>query len=147
MATSTHYKLPFHPGTLFNTTGFVETCTMEESIAQNLMLLITTKQGENRFDHQYGNAIWDIDFENTTSEGEWERIFRQSIEEGIVRYEPRICQSEVKVRVAYLEQSSAARKSTDIRKKASIHIKALLTESREIYQFATEIFLSPLAVD
>ncbi|BAV05363.1 Gene 25-like lysozyme [Filimonas lacunae] len=146
MATSGNYKLPFNPSTLFSATGFIESCSQEESIAQNLMLLITTKQGENRFDRFYGNAVWDIDFENAKSEGEWERIFRQSMEECILKYEPRLSNAEVKVRISYLEQSNA-KKATVIKKKASIHIQAILSDSREIYQFATEIFLSPLSVD
>ncbi|WP_207798924.1 GPW/gp25 family protein [Taibaiella soli] len=120
---------------------------MEESIAQNIMLLITTRPGENRFDPDYGNAVWDTEFENATSEKDWERIFCASMATAIERYETRICKPEITVRVNHVEQTYDNKKFVEIKKKAVIRIKALLKENFETFHFATEIFLSPLSVD
>lgn len=59
-----HYKLPFSPKAAMMSSGTLETCDIAESIAQNIMLLIITKQGENRYDEQYGNDVWNVEFDN-----------------------------------------------------------------------------------
>lgn len=143
----TNFKIPFDAVNLFSDNGRVQKCGMEESIAQHLMLLITTRQGENRFDDAYGNEVWNIEFENATSEGEWERTFKESMVQQINKYEKRIFNPIVQVKVAYLEQSDRKKNFTEIKKKASIHIQATLTDSQEQFYFSTEIYLSPLSVD
>lgn len=143
----TNYKLPFTPASLFSTDGKIATCGKEESIAQHIMLLITTRCGENRYDATYGNAVWDIEFENAASEAEWERLFCTSMRALINKYETRICKPEVNVRVTQVEQTYSNKKLVDIKKKATIYITALLTGSLEPFHFTTEIFLSPLTVE
>jgi hypothetical protein len=53
-----NYRMPFVPSTLMTEGGSIDTCDMGESIAHNIMLLITTKKGENRYDENYGNDVW-----------------------------------------------------------------------------------------
>ncbi len=40
-----NYRMPFVPSTLMTEGGSIDTCDMGESIAHNIMLLITTKKG------------------------------------------------------------------------------------------------------
>jgi hypothetical protein len=41
-----NYRMPFVPSTLMTEGGSIETCDMGESIAHNIMLLITTKKAK-----------------------------------------------------------------------------------------------------
>ena len=53
-----NYRFPFNPLAVMKDSGSMETCDVAESIAQNIMLLIITKMGENRYDEDYGNEVW-----------------------------------------------------------------------------------------
>jgi len=141
-----YYKLPFSPTALFAEEE-MPACGLAESIAQNLMLLITTKPGENRYDEEFGNAVWNIEFENTTTEAMWEDTFKQSLNIAISKYEHRIYSPRIFVKTVSLEQNYKMKNFTEIKKKATIQIKAKLTESGENYNFSTELFLSPMSID
>jgi phage baseplate assembly protein W len=142
-----NYKMPFDPEKLMVDDGSIEMCSMAESIAQNLMILITTKKKENRFDFDYGNAVWDIEFDNAITTVEWEAVFVKSMKEQIVKYEPRIYSPKIDVHIEYVEHSYETKKLSEIKKKAKIAINAKLTETAETFSFVTELFLSPMSID
>lgn len=142
-----NYKMPFEPERLMSEDDSVPMCSMAESIAHNLMLLITTKKRENRFDFDYGNEVWEIEFENAVSTVEWEAIFVRSLKEQISKYEKRIYAPRVQVHIEYVEHSYDTKKFSEIKKKAKIAINARLTETGENYSFITELFLSPMSID
>lgn len=142
-----YYKMPFNASTLMKENGSIEMCSQAENIAQHLMLLITTKPGENRYDLHYGNAVWNIEFEKDTTEGKWEACFRESILEAINRYEPRIYHPVIYVKTVYVEQNYKMKNFTEVKKKATIHIHARLTDTSEHFNFSTTIYLSPMSVD
>ena len=142
-----YYQMPFNPSSLFKDGGEIQVCSMAESIAQNIMLLITTKQGENRFDEEYGNAVWNIEFDNTATNVLWEETFVTSLNKLIARYEKRIINAVIKVNTSYVERTYKNKNFTEIKKKAVIGINAKLRESGERFSFSTEIFLSPMSID
>jgi predicted component of type VI protein secretion system len=142
-----NYKMPFDPERLMSEESSVEMCSMAESIAHNLMLLITTKKRENRFDFDYGNAVWNIEFENGVTTVEWEALFIESMKEQIEKYEPRIYAPKIDVHIEYVEHSYETKKYSEIKKKAKIAINAKLTETGESFSFSTELFLSPMSID
>lgn len=142
-----YYQLPFNTSALFAEEGTVKVCSMAESIAQNIMLLITTKKGEHRFDDEYGNAVWDIEFDRAATNVIWEETFVQSLAKLIEEYEPRIIHPVIKVQTQYVEHNYKTRAFTEIKKKAIITIQAVLTDSAEQFSFSTEIFLSPMSID
>lgn len=139
--------MPFDPERLMSEESSVEMCSMAESIAHNLMLLITTKKRENRFDFDYGNAVWNIEFENGVTTVEWEALFIESMKEQIEKYEPRIYAPKIDVHIEYVEHSYETKKYSEIKKKAKIAINAKLTETGESFSFSTELFLSPMSID
>ena len=142
-----YYQMPFNPSSLFKDGGEMQVCSMAESIAQNIMLLITTKQGENRFDEEYGNAVWNIEFDNSATNVLWEETFIASLNLLISKYETRIISPVVKVHTSFVEHTYKTKKYTQIKKKASIVINAKLFETGENFSFSTEIFLSPMSID
>lgn len=142
-----NYRMPFDPEKLIGEDSSVEMCSTAESIAQNIMLLITTKKRENRFDFDYGNAVWDIEFENAITTVEWESIFVESMSKQIEKYEPRIYAPKIDVHIQYVEHSYETKKYSEMRKRAKIVINANLTETGENFNFSTELFLSPMSID
>lgn len=127
--------------------GAIETCDIAESIAQNIMLLIITKKGENRYDDQYGNDVWNLEFDNGVSSSVWENIFIKSLKRQIADYEPRIVSPQIKAHIIFVEHNYDTRDFTEIKKKVKIAINAKLEATGEQYNFVTELFLSPMSID
>ena len=144
---SSNYILPFNPSSLMKENGAIETCDIAESIAQNIMLLIITKKGENRYDDQYGNDVWNLEFDNGVSSSVWENIFIKSLKRQIADYEPRIVSPQIKAHIIFVEHNYDTRDFTEIKKKVKIAINAKLEATGEQYNFVTELFLTPMSID
>ena len=144
---NSNYKLPFRPLNLMASNGQIETCDVFESIAQNIMLLITTKKGENRYDENYGNDVWDVEFDNGVSTVMWENIFIKSLIRQIQDYEPRLIQPNIKAHITYVEHDYETKGFTEVKKKVKIGINAKLESTDENYNFSTELYLSPMSID
>lgn len=142
-----NYKLPFRPLNLMASNGQVETCDVFESIAQNIMLLITTKKGENRYDENYGNDVWDVEFDNGISTTIWENIFVKSLIRQINTYESRLQNPKVQAYITFVEHNYDTRGYTEVKKKVRIGINARLESTGENFNFSTELYLSPMSID
>lgn len=142
-----NYRFPFDPTALMTENGSIENCDIAESIAQNIMLLIITKKGENRYDQSYGNDVWDIEFDNGVSTAAWENIFVNSLRRLITDYESRLVSPVVSAKVVFVEHNYDTRNFTEIKKKVKIVINAKLESTGERFNFATELFLSPMSID
>src|SRR5690606_3157088 len=113
----------------------------------HIQILITTKRGEHRFDPDYGNAVWELEFENALSDLQWEERFRRSLLEAILRYEPRITDAAVSIHVALVEREWPIQEYTEIKKRVVVIVNARLRLTGEKFGFRTELYLSPLSVD
>lgn len=142
-----NYSLPFNPSSLMKENGAIQTCDVAESIAQNIMLLIITKKGENRYDAQYGNDVWDLEFDNGVSSAVWENIFIKSLKRQIAEYETRLISPQIKAHIIFVEHNYETKGYTEIKKKVKIAINAKLESTGEQYNFVTELFLSPMSID
>ena len=120
---------------------------LKESIDQHLQMLIATRKGENRFDFDYGNKIWDLDFENAVSSNRWEEAFQEAVLVIIRLYEHRLTDVQVAIRSELVEKVWPLRKYTDIKKKVTIWIQARLVETSESFAFKTALYISPLSTD
>lgn len=142
-----NYRFPFDPSSLMAENGNIETCGIAESIAQNIMLLIITKKGENRYDENYGNDVWDIEFDNGVSTATWESVFVNSLKNLVIKYESRLVNPNVQAKVLFVEHNYETRNFTEIKKKVKIVVNAKLESTGEQFNFATELFLSPMSID
>lgn len=141
-----YYKIPFDMGSLLDGND-AATCSGSESIAHHLQTLITTRPGENRYDAAYGNAIWELEFDNGVSNARWEELFQQSVQKAVNIYEPRLANAIVTIHTELVEKTWPMRNFTEIKKKVTVLVKAQLKESGEKYSFKTELFLSPMSID
>lgn len=143
----TNYKIPFDPAALLNERSNIKTCSMAESIAQNLMLLITSRKQENRFDPDFGNDVWEFEFDNAVTIVQWESLFIESLKRQIQNYEPRLTQPKIDVHIQHVEHTYSTKKFSEIKKRAKIAINGKLRDTGERYSFATELFIGPMSID
>jgi phage baseplate assembly protein W len=140
-------KHPFCPEEYMKENSNIENSSIAESIAQNIMLLIITKKGENRFNPNYGNKVWDLEFESSITSLVWEKTFIDSVLEQIKEYELRIYQPIIKIKIDFVEHTHSTKKYSEMKKRARIIINAKLVETDENFNFETELFLSPMSID
>jgi phage baseplate assembly protein W len=138
------YHKPFRFNALFAGIDLQAT-DLGKSISNHLELIIFTRYGENRHNHNFGCEIWDLDFELIVSESLWEEKFRKSLLKSITEYETRIYQTEVEVRITEVENVYPLRKITEIKKKVDISVRGLIKATAEKYFFNIALFLSPLS--
>ena len=142
-----YYKLPFDFGSIMDGNDAEQSYNLGENIAQHIQLLITTKFGENRYDPYYGNEIWNLEFENSLTDAQWEERFRLSVNHSVNTYEPRLVNADATIHSELVEKVWPIKDYTEVKKKVTIIIRATLRDSGEKFSFKTELFLSPMSVD
>lgn len=92
------------PITVDEITGRVVESSYEENIRQSIYLIIMTKPGERLMRPDFGCAIHNFMFENI----DYTTLSRmkQAVEEALIRWEPRITDTEVTVIDAVKEQNA-----------------------------------------
>lgn len=115
------------------------TCSLEESIHNNVYLIITTQFREARYDPKFGSAIWDEEFHTGNDQIYilWTDRIEASIHEGIRRFEKRL--ERIKVEV-YLNREG----STDAHKRLIIKVLAEIRKSNHRpFTFQQTIAVAP----
>ncbi len=138
------YKKPFSFNRFLKNQDF-EQQDLGISISQNIELIIFTRYGEHRYDPEFGCEIWDLDFELIVSESSWEEKLRQSMIKSIKKYEQRIYNVEIEIKIKEVSKFYPIRNVTEIKKQVEIVIKGLVMQTGETYFFSTLLFLSPLS--
>ncbi len=123
-----------------------EECSYEESIAQYLMMMITSRYGEVVSRADFGSAIWELEFNQLVKVYEWEEKVQKSLEDTIAKYENRL--SDLKVEVS-LKEIDTDRNNIDgitqVRKQASISVEGKIKHSGTKFTFNTQLLVSPLS--
>ena len=117
-------------------------CKIEESIAYNIMMIITTSFGEIPETPSYGSIIWDLEFNQHIKKRDWEDLVRKSLLKSITEFEKRLSLSEVSI---VLEEVDDKELSSSIRRKANIVVKGSIIESLIPYSFHTKLNISPIS--
>lgn len=123
----------------------LDTCTLKESIARNLHLLITTATGENKQDLQYGSSFWDFDYDIHMANDERREAVISSIKRQVANYEKRLANFSVEVNVKQSEYNSGVNKQ--LRRRVEIIINGHIARSNEPFRFQTGFFIGPLSFD
>jgi len=137
-------KLPLKFNSFF-ADGRIDRCTIKESIARNLHLLITTMQGENLQNDNYGSKFWDDDYDiHISNEARKESVVK-AIKDQVTHFELRIEQVNIEVNI---KQSEVYRQQgTQLRYRLEIIIRALIVRTKEPFVFKTGFFIGPLMLD
>lgn len=121
------------------------TCSLRESIARNLHLLITTTLGENKQDIQYGALFWDHDYDIHMSNDARREVVINTLKKQINDYEPRLKDVTLEVNVKQSEYQGSIGKQ--LRRRIEMIIVGALSHSNEPFRFQTGFFIGPLAFD
>jgi predicted component of type VI protein secretion system len=144
MAMQEYLKLPisFEP---FFQKRKLNTCSLQESIARNLHLLITTSLGENKQNLQYGSQFWDHDYDIHMSSDARREVIINTLKKQIDGYEKRL--GNVSLEVAVKQAEYAAAMGKQLRRRIEIIITGVLVHSNEPFRFQTGFFIGPLSFD
>ncbi|HYH14969.1 MAG TPA: GPW/gp25 family protein [Flavisolibacter sp.] len=141
---SDYLKLPLRFSPFFEKRN-LGTCSLKESIARNLHLLITTSLGENKQDLQYGAAFWDYDYDIHLSNDSRREIIIQTIRKQVERYERRLSNITVEVNVKQAEY--VVNKNPQLRRRIELVVTGYLIRTNEFFNFQTGFFIGPLLLD
>lgn len=136
-----YLKIPIDLQSAVN--GKLERCSYEESIAQQIMLLIVSHYGEVASKEDFGSAIWELEFSQLIKTSDWESQVQESLQKSICSYEQRL--KEVNVSVILSEIDDENKKNIHIRRKAQITVTGKICSTDQPFHFTTLIYISPLS--
>jgi len=120
-------------------------CSLEESIAQHLMMLITCRHGEVAGREDFGSDIWELEFNQLVKLHRWEEIVRKSLIHTINKYENRLHDVKVRVVLSEVDDDVSSKTYSEIKRKAVITIAGRLYQTGEVFNFSTSVYVSPLS--
>ena len=124
--------------------GQLERCSYEESIAQNIMMMIVSKYGEAESKDDYGSVIWNLEYNQTVFNQDWEENVKKSLEKTVVKYEHRLKKIEVNVELTEVEEE-IRNKYPNARRRVRIGVRGLLILNDNPFYFNTYLYISPLS--
>lgn len=138
-----YYTLPLDPELLMQKKEHPG-CNLKQSIGHHLHLIITTAFGEMQSDADFGNSIWDHDFDNLTARTRQQEWMKESLLKAICKHERRLDRVKVDVLVKQ-EDINAHTTERRVKKRLDINISARLTATSEDITFRDSFFVSPLS--
>ncbi len=139
-----YIKLPIDFSDLLKGKGKKE-CSLEESIAQYLMILITSRYGEVAGKDDFGSDIWELEFNQLVKVYEWEEKVRISLIRTIMKYERRLSDIKVIVSLSEIDTDLDSKKHSHVRRKAIIGVSGIIVHTGVPFNFDTSIYVSPLS--
>ncbi|MGB0879541.1 MAG: GPW/gp25 family protein [Polaribacter sp.] len=139
-----HIRLPINFSSVLNGQK-PNSCSLEESIAQSIMMQITSRYGEVAGRPDFGSDIWELEFNQLVKVYEWEEKVKQSLLRTISTYEKRLYDVNVTVNLNEFEKESSIRVKSDIRRKADIFVRGKIIYQDVPFHFNTTLYISPLS--
>ena len=123
-------------------------CTLKDSIGQRLHLLLITNLNECRYDPEFGNLLWELDFENIPNITAWKDTMSKAIKEAVGNYETRLDNVKAVLDVTEEELINKEKQTLKrIKKRVDIRIHANLKKTNEQFYFQETLYVSPLWID
>ncbi|MGB0931404.1 MAG: GPW/gp25 family protein [Chitinophagales bacterium] len=144
---SSYYKLPIRLNRIIKKQEH-DKCTFEESIRQNIYMIITTYFGEYRYDNTYGCSIWERDLEILKEDSAWKNEAQQSIRDSLIIHEKRLSDIDVKVDIqlsTFIGKFDKDVKRT--KKKIEITVEAKILSTNEPIIHLEVVHFSPISLD
>jgi len=138
-----YYKIPLNTEKIISNDQ-AENCSIERSINSFVHLIITTHFGEYEPDPSFGCTIWDIDFDNLTSNNKLRYTIAESISDSLIRHEKRITDITVNVNIVQDEYKSNSNYSR-VKKRVDIEVVCTIKQTNEIFTCYERFFIAPLA--
>ena len=141
---SDYLKLPLKFDSFFEKKK-LDRCTLKDSIARNIHLLITTQLEENNQDYNYGSQFCDHDYDIHMTNAIRREMILNTLKNQLLKYEKRLSKPFVEVNVIQKEYRLA--NNTQLRRRVEIVVKGQLSRSNEPFRFQTGFFIGPMLFD
>lgn len=139
-----YLKLPIDFSAMITGKGKKE-CPVEESIAQYIMMQITSRYGEVAGRNDFGSDIWELEFNQLVKIYEWEERVKNSLISTITKYETRLTDVKVQVSLREIDTDLDSKKYSQVRRKAIIDVSGNIVHTGVAFNFNTSIYVSPLS--
>lgn len=120
-------------------------CLIEESIAQYIMMQITSRYGEIAGRNDFGSDIWELEFNQLVKIYEWEERVRVSLLNSITKYETRLTDIKIWVSLSEIDTDVDSKKYSEVRRKAVISVSGNIIQTGVPFNFNTSLYVSPLS--
>ncbi|HEX7755806.1 MAG TPA: GPW/gp25 family protein [Niabella sp.] len=138
-----YYKLPLELENMVSRKE-IRKCSLKDSIAHHLHLILTTSFGELQSDEQFGNKLWDEDFDNVSYRNKQKEKILISIGKTIARFEKRLEKVKVEMNV-HQEETPSGTADPRMKRKLEFTITAVISATNEPITYRDGFFISPLA--
>ncbi|HQW83559.1 MAG TPA: GPW/gp25 family protein [Ferruginibacter sp.] len=123
----------------------LDRCSLTDSIARNIHLLITTQLEENKQDDNYGSQFWDHDYDIHMTNSIRRDVIINSLKTQLLKYEKRLTRPVVEVNVVQKEYRLI--KNLQLKRKVEITVKGNLLRNNEPFRFQTNFYIGPMLFD
>lgn len=137
-----YYSLPLKLGKAVKKEK-LENCTLDKSISDHIHLMITSHFDENKHDEQFGNSIWENEFDNIAQDSTLREDVKQSIVNCVEKYEPRL--DNVRVDIRWKQEKVMADKTKRLSKRLDVKITARIKVNRKAFTHREQFYIAPLA--
>jgi phage baseplate assembly protein W len=136
-----YFKLPLKLGEI-SQKGDHAKCTLKESIAQMIHLIIISHYGECKYDESLGFELWEHDFVTITNTQALKDQLKKSLLRTIQDHEPRLSGLRVDVQLDQVEY-----RIPKIRTKIMIKVlvNGNIIKTNEQFSFTEQFFIGPLS--
>lgn len=138
-----YYKIPLSAEKIVSNVP-VAHCSIEQSIKQFVHLIMTSHFGEFELDSTFGCAIWNIDFDNLTTNNKLRYTIEESISESLLSHEKRIKDIDVSVNIVQDEYKSSTNLSR-VKKRVDIKVNCVIQQTNELFSCLECFYIAPLA--
>jgi len=141
-----YYSLPLKFGDIIQKKD-IPRCSLMQSVAQNIHLVLTSRYGENRNDPSYGCSIWEEEFDVLMNFNSWKDRLAASIRSSLLAHEKRINNCRVNVHIHQEEMGDVAIKAYRVKRKVDITITCNLVKTNEACSFYDSFYIGPISFE
>jgi len=142
-----HYSLPFRPHLIIQKKRH-PLCDLYLSIKQNINIIIKTQHGESRYDNEFGCFIWNKDYTTVTKVSQWQNELKSFMKGAIVKYEKRLKNVDVALKMDDIEISERFRdQPLKFKKRIVIEIHGTIHHLNEPFEHFEYLYFSPLSIE
>ncbi|HEY4785971.1 MAG TPA: GPW/gp25 family protein [Bacteroidales bacterium] len=117
-------------------------CSLYESVAGMIHLVLTTRFGEIKCDESFGNELWEHDFENIDNVQAFKDRLSESLRRAISVHEKRL--TDVKINIGF-EQVLTTLYNRRVRQRIEINLEGVLSKTNEEFTYHDVFFTGPLS--
>ena len=136
-----YYRLPLRLGDVTRKKE-IPKCTIPESVAQMVHLILTTAYGECTHNPLFGSEIWEKDFENIANSQLYRENLRKSIQNAIEINETRLTGIKVDIQMEQVDYMFFNRRT---KSRIKIRVTGTLVKTNEPFSVTDQFFIGPLS--